>query len=218
MPTLDWNLRVWNDTYLWPQDGDEWGEQAAFCGVPYSEWKTQLAKHFLFRHIKDTHTVLEIGPGHGRWSSLIAPYLSKGKLQIVDLSPNCIEFCKKKLQNCPNVEYHVNEGRTLRSIRSNSIDFVWSFDTFVHIEEPEVCTYISEWHRVMKHQTMGCIHHPGSPTEEQRQNGMRSTVTTQRFAQLLRKSGLVVINQTSSWGDRCNLSMSGDCITTFIKP
>lgn len=215
MPTVDWNLKVWNSAYLWERDGDEWSQQAEFCGVPYETWKDQLRRTFIIPYIRPESTVLEIGPGHGRWSAMFPKKVSA--LHLVDLSSSCIEFCKKRLADDGNVHYHVNDGRSLPMIGTASIDFVWSFDTFVHIEEPEVLAYARELRRVMKPQAMGVIHHPGTPTPDQRQNGMRSLITSRLFASILAEASLHMIRQTSEWGN-CNMALTGDALTVFARP
>lgn len=218
MPTLDWNLKLWDKGYAWPKDGDEWDDCARFSGVPYDRWKDQLARTFIVPNIRPESTVLEIGPGHGRWSALIPHRVPKGTVHLVDLSPSCIEFCKKRLSEYTNIQYHVNDGRSLQPIADQSVDFVFSFDAFVHIEEQEVRAYAREFHRVMKPQSMGVIHHPGSPTPEQRQNGMRSLVDSRKFSAILAENSLHVIRQTSEWGDGCNLALTGDALTVFARP
>lgn len=220
MPDIAWNLRLWNNDYAWPKDGDEWDDCAKFCGVPYDQWKDSLARTFLIPNIKPDSQVLEIGPGHGRWSALIPERIQKGVLHLVDLSPSCLEFCKKRLVAHSNVRYMVNDGRLLGQIQDAAIDFVWSFDTFVHIEEPEIRSYARELARVMKHQSMGVIHHSGTPTPEQRRCGMRSEVGLRRFGALLAEAGLHVIRQASEWGpnNSCNMMMTADCITVFARP
>jgi ubiquinone/menaquinone biosynthesis C-methylase UbiE len=216
MPTIDWNKKVWDGVYAWPLDGDEWVEQAEFCGIPYGKWKDQLVRTFVIPHLRPQSTMLEIGPGHGRWAVLFPKKVAS--LHLVDLSPSCIEFCRKRLGEHLNVSYHVNDGRTLPMIQSASIDFVWSFDTFVHIEEPEVKSYAAELYRVMKPQSMGVIHHAGSPTPEQRQNGMRSMVDSRKMVEILVENKLVLIRQTSEWGDGCNMRLTGDTLTVFARP
>jgi ubiquinone/menaquinone biosynthesis C-methylase UbiE len=243
MPDKIWNLAVWDRSYAWPKDGDEWDDSARFCGVPYEKWKDSLARTFLIANLRPNSEVLEIGPGHGRWSALIPHRIPKGTLHLIDLSPSCIEFCKKRLEKYRNVEYHVNDGRTIRwnpadlsgfsgfigvsgcsgvpmdgPVNDSSIDFVFSIDTFVHIEEPEVRSYAKELYRVMKPQSMGAIHHPGNPTPQQRQNGMRSMVDSRKFAQILSENGLHVIRQTSEWGTGSNMALTGDAITVFARP
>lgn len=216
MPDVEWNLKVWDAAYGWPQDGDEWSEQAQFCGVPYDRWKEQLRRTFIVPYVYPPSTVLEIGPGHGRWSAMFPAKVSK--LHLVDLSPSCIEFCKKRLSAHGNVSYHVNDGRLIPMIADSSIDFVWSFDTFVHVEEPEFRSYMRELHRVMKPQSMGVIHHPGSPTPEQRQNGMRSLLDSRKVLSIMQESKLYVIRQASEWDGGCNMKLTGDAITVLARP
>ncbi len=217
MPDIAWNKKVWDTAYTWSQDGDEWSQQAEFCGVPYETWKDQLVRTFMVPYLRPESTVLEIGPGHGRWSILIPHRIPRGMLHLVDLSASCIEFCKKRLVERPNVQYHVTDGRSL-PLSLGSVDFVWSFDTFVHIEEPELRAYAQGLHKVMKPQSIGVIHHPGSPTAEQRQNGMRSMIDSRKFATILAENNLHVIRQTSEWGNGCNLKLTGDALTVFARP
>lgn len=218
MPTIEWNKTVWDTAYTWPKDGDEWDDSARFCGVPYEKWKDELVRAFIVPHIKPDSQVLEIGPGHGRWSALIPHRITKGTLHLIDLSQSCIEFCKKRLAEHQNVKYLVNDGRRLDGIADKSIDFVWSFDTFVHIEEPEVRSYAREFARAMKPQSMGVIHHSGSPTFEQKQSGMRSEVGGRKFGAIFAEAGLHVIRQVAEWGQGCNMKLTGDTMTVFARP
>lgn len=216
MPDIEWNKKVWDQDYPWPKDGDEWDESAKFCKVPYDKWKAQLIAAFATPHIRPETVMLEIGPGHGRWSEFFAPKVSA--LHLVDLSPSCIEFCKSRLAGFTNVKYHVNDGKSLADIKNASVDFVWSFDTFVHIEEPEIRAYAKELRRVMKPQAIGVIHHPGSPTPDQRKNGMRSMMDRGKMLRILGDNALYLIRQTDSWGEGCNTRFAGDMISVFARP
>lgn len=247
--TVEWNLKVW-ENYDWPQDGDEWSEMAQFSGMPYEKWKESLARTFLFPYLRDNTAALEIGPGHGRWSSMIAPRV--GTLHLVDLDPKGIEYCRKRLRVEHDVAFHkdhdhskpggcghtgvsgfcgvslkkyyadcfywTNDGRTLPAeIGSRSIDFVWSFDTFVHVEESEFRSYVREFARVMKPMGMGVIHHAGNPTPAQRSAGCRSALNPTLVARVLRENGFYVIRQTDSW-EGGNVKFANDVITVFAKP
>lgn len=216
MPTLKWNLDVWDKSYQWPKDGDEWDDFARHNGIPYEIWKDQLRRAFIVPFVNPRTIALEIGPGHGRWSTLLQPKVSM--LHLVDLSPSCIEFCRKRMAAHPNVCYHVNDGKSLSTVQAASIDFCWSFDTFVHIEEPEVRAYARELRRVMKPQSMGVIHHPGNPTEEQRRNGMRSLLDSRKFGAILAENSLHVIRQTSEWANGHSTALTGDALTVFARP
>lgn len=225
MPDIAWNKSVWNKTYDWPAHGEEWTQQqASFCGVPPEKWKESLARTFLIPYAKSNSTVIEIGPGHGRWTKLIAARVES--LWLFDISRSCLDYCRKLLVNQANVIYVLSDdGKFLKGdqekggirVPDASVDFIWSFDTFVHIEEPEVRAYAKEFFRVLKPQGMGVIHHVGTPTPEQRAGGARSLVGARLFGDILRAAGFFVIRQTDEWAGG-NLKLTGDVLSVFVRP
>lgn len=225
--TVEWNKQVW-DSYTWPKDGDEWDSFAQHTVVPYEKWKDSLTRAFLIPYLGNRKVVVEIGSGHGRWSEMIASRIRGGKLHLVDLAPKVIEYLREKLRKqyslpfvhgepAPEFNFLVNDGRTIPQVETGSVDFIWSFDAFVHIEEPECRSYAKEFARVLKRTGMGVIHHPGNPTPEQRQNGCRSQMTSQKWKDILRQNNLHVVRQMDSW-DGGNVKMQGDSLTMFVKP
>lgn len=212
MPDLLWNHLVWTG-YGWPQHGEEWTvEMAAFCGMTPEVWKASVVREFIVPHLRKDKSVLEVGPGHGRWSAEILPRVNYTFL--VDLNPACTAYCNERFKEFKDKACLTNDGSSLSGlIQDGCIDFIFSFDTFVHIEEPETRAYIKEFARVVKRQTMSVIHHAGNPTPEQRARGCRSQVTAKMFSKILTENGLVVIRQTDTL-----VTMNNDCITVFVKP
>jgi cyclopropane fatty-acyl-phospholipid synthase-like methyltransferase len=104
----------------------------------------------------------------------------------------------------------------LKTIVDASVDFVWSFDTFVHIDEAELRSYVKEIYRVMKRHSSGCIHHPDKP--DNKLSGARSAVTAKMFHKIFSDAGFFVIRQVDSWGSGCNVKLCGDMISVFVKP
>jgi len=151
--------RVWDSKYNWKLDGDEWSDQAAYCKKPYNKWKNSIVKNFIFKNINHKANILEIAPGHGRWTEFLVK--KSNNLTIVDLNAKCIDFCKKKFSNFKNIQYHVNDGKTLDFIKSDSIDFIWSYDSFVHMEKDVIESYFKEFFRVLKKGGIAIIHHSG---------------------------------------------------------
>jgi ubiquinone/menaquinone biosynthesis C-methylase UbiE len=216
MPTLSQN-RYW-DIYKWPDDGDEWTDQAAFCGVPYPLWKQYLVESFIVSNVGEASTVLEIAVGHGRWTP---PLAEIARLYIgVDMNRSCVNFCQRRFLHLANVEFHENDGRSLGMIGEQTIDFVWSFDSFVHLESNVTDAYMAEIARVLLPGGRCCIHHPGKPTEIQRARGLRSMVEVDTFALIAKAHGLHVVSQVDSWGPdgSCNTRLFADYITTLQKP
>jgi Methylase involved in ubiquinone/menaquinone biosynthesis len=219
MPSIEENLAVYSSQGVFPSHGDGWTNQAEYCGVNYELWKAELFDEFAKPFILSDGLVLEIGPGHGRWSQLLAPLVPQGRCILVDLSPACIDYCRSRLYSFGNVTYMVNNGYSLPFLPTGSIDFIWSYDTFVHIEEPETRSYFLEFRRVLKLGARGCIHHPGTPTAEQRSAGWRSMVTAAVVRKIAQESELKVMRQTDSWGPNgmCNTKLHSDIITEFTR-
>jgi beta-1,4-mannosyl-glycoprotein beta-1,4-N-acetylglucosaminyltransferase len=220
--SVDWNRSVWS-SYPWTEDGDEWKEFSAFSGVPYAAWKDSFAQTFLYPYLGPAISVLEIGAGHGRWSREIAPRLPIwATLHLVDVTPECVEYLKKLFRMFDHGDYnrmfcHLNDGRTLPMLQAASIDFVFSFDVFVHVEEPDFRSYAKELRRVMIPKAMGVIHHPGNPNSEQKAKGCRSSLTAQAVRKILTEERFMVLRQADAW-DGGNVKGAGDMISVFVRP
>jgi ubiquinone/menaquinone biosynthesis C-methylase UbiE len=216
MATLEEN-RFW-DRYAWPKDGDEWTDQAEFCQMNYVVWKQDIVQAFITPSISRNSTVLELAVGHGRWT----PFLARRARRYigVDFSPSCIAFCRRHFANLTNVDFSNTDGRTLSLIPDASVQFIWSYDSFVHIEADITEGYLAEFARVLSPAGRCSIHHPGQPSPEQRANGGRSRMSTELFARLAQRHGLRVLSQIDSWGPgkRSNTKLFADCISTLEKP
>ncbi len=216
MATLEEN-RFW-DRYEWSRNGDEWTDQAEFCGMDYAAWKQDIIDAFIAPSIGENSTVLEVAVGHGRW----APFLARraGRYIGIDFSPACIAFCRQHFANLTNASFCKTNGLTLSFIADASVQFIWSYDSFVHIEPDITENYLAEFARVLSPAGRCSIHHPGQPSPEQRALGGRSQLSTNLFARMAERHGLRVLAQTDSWGpfNRSNTKLFADCISTLEKP
>jgi ubiquinone/menaquinone biosynthesis C-methylase UbiE len=242
MPSVDWNHEVWGSEHKWDSEGDEWSGMAAFCGQPYPEWKASLVETFLLPELTPTSNVLEVAPGHGRWSSLMVGEVKS--LTLVDLSESCIDACKERFAEATNVTYIVNDGTSLSGVADQSIDFIWSFDSFVHMEGDVIASYLREFARVLRPGGKVVVHHAGkrpvavklAPALRRagtpgrvalrligqsrlRDSGNRSEVSRETVAQDAQAVGLAVLQQTDHWGPdgRCTVGKYRDTITTLVR-
>lgn len=199
------NQEIWQN-WNWSQEGEEWTVSEG--------WKRSLIDDVLLKYIGRDKAVLEIGPGSGRWTETLQK-ISKD-LTCVDIADKCIEICRKRFSNSPNIHFFVNDGSSLGFIGDGAIDFIWSFDVFVHITPSDTDKYIMEFYRVLKDGGRGVIHHA---KEGGLHGGNRSRMTAELFRELLKKHGLKVIDQFDSWGDagQFNVHRYHDTITVFEK-
>jgi ubiquinone/menaquinone biosynthesis C-methylase UbiE len=200
------NRYVWS-AWNWSQLGEEW--------TISDQWKQALIDDVLLKYIGPSKTILEIGPGGGRWTEALQKIAQQ--LIVVDLSDTCIELCKRRFAHCTNIEYVVNNGTDLSCVPSKSIDYVWSFDVFVHISPQDTDKYLGEISRVLRDGGQGVIHHHGAGGDMD--TGWRSKMTAELFAELLKKHGLTLVTQFDSWGrhEQYHVPIRGDVITVFKK-
>jgi len=207
--TIENNYRMW-DKWDWSRGGEEWTHS--------QEWKQSLIEDVMRVHLPAHSDLLEIGPGAGRWTE---PLLEMARnLVVVDLSDKCIELCRRRFASAPNIEFHVNDGRTLRAVASDSVDGVWAFDVFVHIAPPDIDSYLAEIHRIMRPGGTAVIHHGREGHEHlAAEAGWRSGMTADLFAQMLRRHGLTTKLQFDSWGPggTFDVRRHRDTISVFAK-
>lgn len=77
----------------------------------------------------------------------------------VDLSENCIQYCRQRFADQSQVSFHQNDGKSLAVIPDESIDFVFSFDSLVHAEADVLEAYLVQLATRLKPNGVGFIHH-----------------------------------------------------------
>lgn len=151
MADLEKNLSVWG-SWDWSQEGEEWS--ASWGGTTALWYGTLLPRIGRF---VPTGTILEIAPGYGRWTQYLQGLCER--LVVVDLTEGCIDHCRKRFADLGHVEYHVNDGRSLEMIEDGSIDFVFSFDSLVHVELDILDAYLAQLGAKLRPGGAGFIHH-----------------------------------------------------------
>jgi SAM-dependent methyltransferase len=152
MPEVDQNLENWSSEWDWSNQGDEW---SAWWGGTAALWHGALLPRI--HAFVPASRILEIAPGYGRWTQYLKDI---GKqLVIVDLTPGCIEHCRRRFASASNIEYHVNDGRSLDMVEDGSIDFAFSFDSLVHAESDVLGAYLDQLSRKLGPDGVGFVHH-----------------------------------------------------------
>ncbi|MBA4058231.1 MAG: hypothetical protein C0490_26175, partial [Marivirga sp.] len=203
--TIDYNFKEWSK-YDWSRQGEEWTES--------EQWKSALVDEIIKAYFKPGGVILEIGPGAGRWSTILAELSSQ--LILVDMTEKAIELCKYKLDIYSHCEFYRNNGSDLSFLKDDSIDYVWSYDVFVHIAPRDSENYLKGLSLILKKGGIGIIHHPAAGGFK---GGFRSSMTNDVFCRLLAKYKFEVIDQKDSWGkdNAFSLQEFQDKITIFRK-
>jgi SAM-dependent methyltransferase len=152
MADVEQNRDIWDRTWDWREAGEEWSRW--YGGTP------ALWHHALLPRIHafvPAGRILEIAPGFGRWTQYLKDLCHE--LVAVDLAERCIEACRERFADSDNLEYHVNDGRSLAMVADDSIDLAFSFDSLVHVEADVLEAYVSQLAHKLTDHGVGFFHH-----------------------------------------------------------
>jgi ubiquinone/menaquinone biosynthesis C-methylase UbiE len=173
-----------------------------------------LVTHVLEPAIPPGGTVVEIGPGAGRWTEAL--HARADRLILADITDRTLELCRERLGDPPGVTYLRTDGTGLRGVGDAEVDAVWAYDAFVHIAPLDIASYLEDIHRVLRPGGVATIHH-----SDRRSAGgsWRAPMTAALFANLARDRGLQVTRQFDTWdGGRYGVRREGDVITALQRP
>jgi ubiquinone/menaquinone biosynthesis C-methylase UbiE len=215
--------------YDWKDAGEEWSEP---WGSSAAQWSGSIFPRI--RNCLPTGRILEIAPGFGRWTHYLKDYCEE--LWVVDASSECVDACRGRFAAESHVRCYLNDGRSLPMIPDGSVDFVFSFDSFVHLRRELVADYLSELARILKIGGKGFIHHSnlgayaGSLPERIPQpmrkllrklkvldweHHRNPTMSADVFRSLCARTGLNCISQELiNWRGRRLI----DCLSLFDRP
>ena len=193
--------REWWNRHDWSNCGEEW--------TPSGEWKTALVNRFLNRFVPQGGTAVEIGPGAGRWTEFLADRC--GTLHVIDVSERALEICRSRFSTRTNIRFLLT-ARPQIAVPDSTVDAIWSYDVFVHINPVDTRSYFGEFRRVLKVGGHVVIHHPGAaPPDGQVRPGTRSDLTDEMVLAFARENDFALVDKTAEFVN------PGDVLSVFRK-
>jgi SAM-dependent methyltransferase len=214
--------------YDWKDAGEEWSER---WGTSEAQWFGTILPRI--QNCLPASTILEIGPGYGRWTHYLKDHCDR--LWVIDRAEECIDACRSRFASDPRVTGYVNKGGSLAMLPDDSVDFVFSFDVFVHIKREVVEEYLRELAKKLKPGGKGFIHHSNlgeyasSPREHlpaslkkifrklhllDEDHHRTPTMTAELFRTLCLQNGLQCVRQEIvNWRGRRLI----DCLSSFER-
>lgn len=213
MPDIGWNLQVWNDDpSVWGEGGENW---SSVYGGSEAQWFGSLFPRL--HHLFPAKNILEIAPGFGRWTRFLLPLCER--YTGIDLSPVCVEHCRTAFANAQHARFLRNDGVSLGEVPDGTIDFVFSFDSLVHVGPGVFQSYIPQILRKLNADGTAFLHHsnlgyfadPGSIDSGSRD----PLVSADSISQLVRlNGGQILVQELINWVDTAQLR---DCLTVFDR-
>lgn len=113
--------------------GMEWGDPDTNPPLKY------IRDHYLLPYVSPQSTLVEIGVGGGRWTRYM---LGARKIYAVDYHQELLDELKSNYRR-ENIEFVKNHGNDFPGIPPGSIDLVFSFGTFVHLDREIIDRYLA---------------------------------------------------------------------------
>lgn len=108
----------------------------------------RVLTQYLRPFIRPDVTVLEIGPGGGRWTKYM---LDAKHLTLVELNTEFFDYLRERFAaQVSKLRFYQTRNYELEGVDSGSIDFAFSFGVFVHIDPEGIQGYLGELERVVK--------------------------------------------------------------------
>lgn len=215
MPSVERNLDYWSN-YSWSEAGDEW---SVGWGGTENMWAWTLMPR-IAGYLPAEH-VLEIAPGYGRVTQYLVPCAKR--LTLVDLAEKCIEACRERFAEHKHIDYHVNDGRSLAMVQDGSVDFAFSWDSMIHVEEDVIRAYLEQLARKLVPGGVGVLHHSNLDAYRDRGTGeltignehwRASSMSAAKFRAICRSVGLrCTVQELIPWGGPDFI----DCLSVFRR-
>jgi SAM-dependent methyltransferase len=113
--------------------GEEWANAADV---------DRVVEEFIYPFISPDSVAAEIGVGGGRIAVRVAPKIAR--LVCLDISPQMLERARTALSAHANVELILQDGPGLPRKLSGRLDFIYSFDVFLHLDLHTMWKYVQE--------------------------------------------------------------------------
>jgi ubiquinone/menaquinone biosynthesis C-methylase UbiE len=194
--------KFWS-AYDWSERGYEWGTR---------EFVRSMVRSSLAIGLRPGIRVLEIGPGAGRLTELLLG--EDREVVLADISRKCLDQTLERFADYPRLRaLWVREGLTGLDLEPGSVDFVASFDAFVHFDHATTAAYLARFKELMKVGAYGCIHHP----DTRKAGGWRGDVNLASFNELLVANDFIPLAHTRFVDERVNLLGHFDYVTLFAR-
>jgi SAM-dependent methyltransferase len=177
MPSIDWNRSAWPEQFAAHDSkksiyGYEWGDPNN------REILMHVRDRFILPYVNRERTALEIGPGGGRWSQFLTGFR---KLYLVDLNECFFESLKQRYPG-DNVVCLRTNGSDLAGIEDGSLNFIFSFGAFVHIDPADIEGYLDSIKRKLAAGGVVALHY----SDKTKPLGLKEAVFSYNTPDLMR--------------------------------
>lgn len=203
---LEWNKKTWGrDEDLW-RSTYKYGYYWPGGTNQKNNIVTLIAEKYLLPHLDGRRDlkIIELAPGGGRFTPELIR-LSR-EMHLVDYNEACISICKERFQYYPNMQFYVNDGKSISIVPGDDFDLIACFDSMVHMAGSVIEKYIASFVHKLKVGGIVWLDHSGKGVSEA---GCRSDMTKEKMVDIAEANGFFVSAQS--------FRSPTDCISVLIK-
>ncbi len=160
-----------------------------------------IRDRFVLPFVAADRTAVEIGPGGGRWTQFL---LGFRRLYVVDLHAELLDELRKGFDR-DNMVFVRNHGTDFPGIPAQSVDYVFTFGTFVHLDLAIIDAYLANLRQVVKPDADVCIQYSDKTKPAARANQGFSDNDPQRMRALVRRHGYEVAGEDTDSLEHSNV-------------
>lgn len=192
MPTIEWN-KGWSNNLKQHKSGDlpgryygdHWGDPTSVVGL------SNVVSTFLEPYVSSDTVVLEVGPGGGRFTQFL---LSAKKIYAVDLNAEMFECIKERFDDINNIEFIQTNGSDFPGVLAKSVDFIFTFGVFVHLDLVIIESYLENMKHVLKKGGRLSIHFSNKRKPAAWKNSGFAVNYPETMISLLKRKGFFIEN------------------------
>jgi cyclopropane fatty-acyl-phospholipid synthase-like methyltransferase len=136
-------------------------------------------------------TLVEIGPGGGRWTRYM---LGAKRIYAVDYHQELLDELKSNF-NASNITSVKNNGDDFPDIPDGSIDFLFSFGAFVHLDVEIIDSYLRNIKRLLKPTSNVVIQYSDKTKPLGKRNDSFSENDPDKMRELIRPHGYSIYEE-----------------------
>jgi hypothetical protein len=170
--------------------GLQWGDPED----PRNPALQAIRDRWILPYVDSARIGLEIGPGGGRWTRYL---LGFRQLYVVDCHAELLGELRKNFPH-PHIVEILNNGADFPGVPPASVDFVFSFGVFVHLDLDIILAYLASLHAVIHADTQLVIQYADKDKLKAQQNKSFSNNNPRRMRAAVEDAGYRVLEEDNT--------------------
>lgn len=168
----------------------------------------RVERRFVRPYVPVSGVALEIGAGGGRWTQFL---LRARRIVIVEHTDAFFGYLERRFG--PRFDFYLTSGDEMAGVEDESVDFVFSFGTLVHLPAPTVRAYVQETARVLRPHGVAALQYADKTKRAARRDGPEdagfSSTTAASFARMAEGAGLELLDHDTRSLNHSNVAALG---------